>query len=111
MDRLLIARFDPAVVLLSRWGGAAVLNRQPGGARTEFWPHVGPRSVAVADSRPVGNLPALGGPASDELHIRGHADANRVGLHLPVSSRILLPAGAVFGCGGHPRGLLGRVRP
>ena len=93
MGRLLAARPDPAVVLVPGRRGAAVLDRRPrwrGGSRGRgmtlhaFW-----RALVLVV---LGHLPAVGGPAADELHVRGHAHADRPGLRLPVPAG--LPPGA-----------------
>ncbi len=46
MDRLLAARHDSAVVLVSRRRGAAVFDRQPAGSRAIDVSHVGPCVLA-----------------------------------------------------------------
>ena len=46
-----------------------------------------PRPLAVAAAGPPGRLPPLRGPRPDELHLRGHALADRPGLSVPVPAR------------------------
>ncbi len=110
MDRLLAARFDPAVVHVSRRRGLAVLACQPDRARPNVWLDVRPRHLAVAAAHLPRHIPALGRQPTDEFHLRGHAHPDRPGLRLFVFARLLLTARAVFGAGGASDRLLGSVR-
>ena len=62
----------------------AVLAGQPAGPGAVEGADDGPRRLAVARARLPGRLPPLGRPRPDQLHLRGHALADRPGLHVPV---------------------------
>src|SRR5205823_14026893 len=91
VDRLLAARPDPAVVLVPGGCGAAVLAGEPAGAGAVAGLVVGARGLEGPGAGPAGGLSAVGGQASDEFHIRGHAVADRPGIRVPVRAGV--PAG------------------
>src|SRR5262249_12629368 len=100
VDRLHPARPDPAVVLVPGRRGPAVLARRPGGAGAKLRGDGPARRLAGAGFGPAGRLPALAQGAADQLHLRGHALADRAGLLLPVPSRVRPAALAVGGVRG-----------
>ena len=81
-------RPDPARLLLFGGRGASVFYREPENEgtnlRTDAWAF-GPARVHPDFSR---NFSSVTGVASDLLHVRGHTDADRIGLRIPVSAGI-----------------------
>src|SRR5258706_8548355 len=105
------SRFDPAVVLVSGGGGAAVFDRQPVGARAVAAVHDAARLLACAAADLPGNLSAQHDEREPgQLHVRGYADADWPGVWLSLHLRVLARAGAVVGGGDSACGLLGDVR-
>src|SRR5450755_393035 len=86
--RVLAARPDPARVLLLGRCGASVFYREPENEgtnlRTDGWT-CGPARVNPDLSRNFSSLTVV---ASDLLHLRGHTDADRIGLRPLVSAGI-----------------------
>ena len=87
---LLAPRSDSAGVLVPGRRGAAVLDRQPTRhAAQRFGPHARARRAGAASA-----LILLGiflrslEPPADLLDVRGHADADRPRLHLPVPAGV-----------------------
>src|ERR1700735_234615 len=85
---MLAAWPDPARFFLLGGRGASVFYREPENEgtnlRTDAWA-CGPAWVNPDFS---GNFSAVTVVVSDLLHLRGHTDADRIGLRIPVSAGI-----------------------
>ena len=109
VGRLLAARPDSAVVLVSGRRGAAVLDRSRGwreaGRSAQMFAHAA-LAVAAAD-RCSASSSARSAQHADELHVRRHAVADRPRLSVPVSARVRAAALAVDGAWRDSRRVLG----
>src|SRR5262249_14006532 len=109
VGRLLAPRPDPAVVLVPRGRGAAVLAGEPPAPRGAALGVDSARGLAVRCARVPGVLPRLGGRASDQLPLRGHAFADGAGIPAALPSGPWPAEGAVDRARGDPGGLLGAI--
>ena len=108
---LLAARPDPARLLVPRRRVAAVLDREPRGrGARRFGTMLGARRLAQRRADAARHLPALDRAAADVLDVRGHADADRPRLHVPVPARVRVAARAGRRVRRDPRRVLGGVR-
>ena len=73
-------------------------------------PHARPRGLAQRRADPPRDLPSLARVTTDLLDIRGHADADRPRLHLPVPPGVRAEARADRRVRRDPGRLLGGVR-
>src|SRR5262249_49731885 len=87
MGRLLAARPDPPVVLLSRRRGAAVFAGRAAGPRTIDFAHDAARLLARVSARRARHLPAIVGARADVFHVRRYAHADRPGLRVSLPDR------------------------
>ena len=55
----------------------------------------GARALAVAGPRVPGRLPPVAACVANQLHVRGHAQPDRLGLHVPVRAGVFLGASSV----------------
>ena len=107
---LLAARPDTARVLLPRRRVAAVFDRQSQRARGVV--RHAARSRGTTERRPHAprHLSQIDGVATDVLDLRGHADADRPRLHVPLPPRLRTEARADRRLRRHPGRLLGGIR-
>ena len=110
MGGLRAARHDSAVVLVSRRRGPAILPRGANGARAVLGKNVRAHVVALAPAHRAGRAPPLGRAPADQLHLRGHAVANRSRLSVPLPARAESGQVPVGLAGADPRRLLGGLR-
>src|SRR5262245_3373106 len=107
---LFAPRSDPAGVLVPRRCRAAVFDREPPGGGADVRPHAGARDLAQRGAHSARHLPPLARAAADLLDVRGHADADRSRLHLPVPAGVRPASRAGRRLRRPSRGLLGRIR-
>ena len=70
----------------------------------------GARGLAVVGPGISGGLPPVARQLADQFHVRGHAQPDRPGLHVPVRAGSFLETSPVGRAGAHPHRLLGGVR-
>src|SRR5437667_12037320 len=82
MDRVLAARYDPAVVHVSGGRIAAVFHCKPQRKGPAVWDPASTCDCALADFDFPRHFPALGRSEANELHVRRYAHANRARLYI-----------------------------
>src|SRR5438477_5830060 len=103
------ARSHSAVIFFSRRPGAALLNRASHGQRRHSGQDVGARDLAVVAAHRTRNLLAIDAQPTNVFYLRGHADADRPRLSVPVPTGSPRAALAMDRAGGHSGWLLAGV--
>src|SRR5213075_3563853 len=110
MDWMFATRFDPAVVFVFGWGGAAVLDRDSPVARAAAGEHDPACALAIDRPDSPRRIPAIDVlQYRHQLDLRRYTIPNRHGLLLFVPARLPPDARPMACAGSDPGGLLGRV--
>ena len=107
---MLAARPHPAGIFFPGWSGASVFDREPEAERAKFPSDAWPRGLARFVTDCSRNFSALASLAPDLLHVRGHTDADRIGVCVSVFARFFSCTNASDHACGDSGLFLGGVR-